>query len=68
MVLAIAAIAGYESIGLLIFRQHEITPILSISASWIAMPLTIAMAVLALYAAHRLVAQPRRAWSPAPVS
>jgi len=61
MVLAIAAVTGYESVGLLVFRQHEITPILGISASWIALPLTVSMIVLAAYAVHRLAAQPRRA-------
>lgn len=61
IVLAMAAVTGYQSIGLLVFRQHEITPILGLSASWIAAPLTVAMPVLATYAAHRLAAQPARA-------
>ena len=60
MVLAIAGVTGYQSIALLVFRQHEITPILGISASWIAVPLTASMAVLAIYAAHRLLAQSMR--------
>ena len=57
IVLGMAVITGYYSIGLLVFRQHETTPILGLSASWIAAPLTIAMGVLAIYAAHRLIAQ-----------
>jgi len=61
MVLAIAAVTGYQSIALLAFRQHETTPILGISASWIAAPLTVAMVVLAIYALHRLLAQSWRA-------
>lgn len=60
MVLGIAGFTGYQSIGLLVFRQHEITPIIGISAAWLAVPLTVAMAVLVLYAAHRLAAQSRR--------
>jgi tripartite ATP-independent transporter DctM subunit len=60
MVLGIAALAGYQSIALLVFRQHEITPILGLSASWLAAPLTPASVVLVLYAVHRLLDQPRR--------
>ncbi len=65
LVLEIALIAGYESLGLLVFRWEEITPILEMRASWIAMPLTVSMLVLAVYAVARLYRQPRAAviWS-----
>jgi tripartite ATP-independent transporter DctM subunit len=61
LVLGIAAVTGWQSVGLLVFRWHETTPILGLSASWIALPLTTASLVLALYAIHRLAGQPARA-------
>ena len=60
MVLGIAAVTGYQSIGLLVFRWHETTPILGLRAAWIALPLTAASLALAIYAIHRLLDQPRR--------
>src|SRR4029079_13454675 len=65
LVLEIALIAGYQSFGLLIFRWEEVTPILEMSAAWIAVPLTLSMIVLAIYAVGRLSGQTRASilWS-----
>ena len=60
IVLGIALVTGYQSLSLLAFRWHEVTPMLEISATWIVVPLTVAMAILAFYAAARLLEQPRR--------
>lgn len=57
LVLEIALIAGWQSIALLAFRWQEVTPILGISATWIAVPLTVSMLVLAVYAVARLADQ-----------
>jgi tripartite ATP-independent transporter DctM subunit len=50
---------------LLIFRWEEVTPILEMSAAWIAVPLTLSMIVLAIYAVGRLSGQTRASilWS-----
>ena len=61
LVLEIALVTGYQSLALLVFRWDQITPILGISATWIAVPLTASMLVLAVYAIARLLRQPRRA-------
>ncbi len=61
LVLAIALIAGYHSVALLSFRWDQVTPILGISATWIAVPLTVSMLVLAVYAIARLLHQSRTA-------
>jgi tripartite ATP-independent transporter DctM subunit len=61
LVLEIALVTGYQSLALLSFRWDQVTPILGISATWIAVPLTASMLVLAAYAVARLLRQPRRA-------
>jgi tripartite ATP-independent transporter DctM subunit len=61
LVLEIALVTGYQSLALLVFRWDQVTPILGISATWIAVPLTVSMLVLAVYAVARLLRQPRRA-------
>jgi len=61
LVLEIALVTGYQSLALLAFRWDQVTPILGISATWIAVPLTVSMLVLAVYAVARLLRQPRRA-------
>src|SRR5664279_207907 len=61
LVLAIAFVTGYQSLALLSFRWDQVTPILGISATWIAVPLTVSMLVLAVYAVARLLRQPRMA-------
>jgi tripartite ATP-independent transporter DctM subunit len=61
IVLAIALVTGYQSLALLSFRWDQVTPILGISATWIAVPLTVSMLVLAVYAVARLLRQPRMA-------
>src|ERR1700730_1850827 len=61
LVLEIALVTGYQSLALLAFRWDQVTPILGISATWIAVPLTVSMLVLAVYAVARLLGQPRRA-------
>ncbi len=61
LVLAIALVTGYQSLALLSFRWDQVTPILGISATWIAVPLTVSMLVLAVYALARLLQQPRGA-------
>ena len=57
VVLVIAAICFQASLGLLSARWDELTPILEIPGTWMALPLTIGMVVLALYALIRLRAQ-----------
>src|ERR1700730_12685363 len=61
LVLEIALVTGYQSLALLVFRWDQVTPILGISATWIAIPLTASMLVLAAYAVARLLRQPRPA-------
>jgi tripartite ATP-independent transporter DctM subunit len=61
LVLEIALVTGYQSLALLVFRWNQVTPILGISATWIAIPLTASMLVLAIYGVARLLRQPRPA-------
>ena len=61
LVLLIAAICFQASLGVLSARWDETTPILEMRGTWLALPLTIGMAVLGLYALIRLHAQPLRA-------
>ncbi len=61
VVLGIAAICFQASLGLLSARWDELTPILEMRGTWLALPLTIGMVVLALYALIRLRAQPAHA-------
>jgi tripartite ATP-independent transporter DctM subunit len=61
VVLLVAALTGYASIFLLEIRWGELTPILQIPASSIVVPLSASMALLAFYAAERLLRAPRAA-------
>ncbi len=57
VVLGIAAVCFQASLGLLSARWDELTPILEMRGTWLALPLTIGMVVLGLYAVIRLRAQ-----------
>ena len=61
LVLVIAMICFWASLDLLSARWDELTPILEMRGTWLALPLTIGMVVLALYALIRLYEQPLRA-------
>ncbi len=61
LVLLIAVICCHASLGVLSARWEETTPILEMRGTWLALPLTIGMVVLGLYALIRLHAQPKRA-------
>jgi tripartite ATP-independent transporter DctM subunit len=61
VVLGIAAICFQASLGLLSARWGELTPILEMRGTWLALPLTIGMVVLAAYALIRLCEQPLQA-------
>ncbi len=58
LVLGIALACFQSSLGLLTARWDELTPILEMRGTWLALPLTIGMVVLALYALDRLRLQP----------
>jgi tripartite ATP-independent transporter DctM subunit len=60
-VLLVAVLCFFPSIGLLRTRWDELTPILELPAACLAMPLTIGMVLMVIYALARLAAQPRRA-------
>lgn len=59
VVLLIATVTGLASMALLQTRWDELTPILQIPATWIVVPLTVSMAMLAFYAIERLLQYPR---------
>lgn len=59
LVLAIAVITTLSSWPLLIARWDELTPILQMHGTWIALPLTLGMLVLFLTAIEHLAAQHR---------
>ena len=61
LVLLIAVICFHSSLGVLSARWEETTPILEMRGTWMALPLTVGMVVLGLYALIRLHAQPVRA-------
>jgi tripartite ATP-independent transporter DctM subunit len=61
LVLLIAVVCCQASLGLLSARWEETTPILEMRGTWLALPLTVGMVVLGLYALIRLHAQPKRA-------
>ena len=60
LVLLGATIAGVASIGLLRTTWNEQTPILRVPAATIAIPLSVGMALLALYSLERLMRADRR--------
>jgi tripartite ATP-independent transporter DctM subunit len=61
LVLETAVVCFVTSFPLLISRWDELTPLLEMHGTWLALPLTIGMALLAVYAVARLMAQPPRA-------
>src|SRR5690242_3445637 len=61
LVLLIAVICLLASMGVLSARWEETTPILEMRGTWLALPLTVGMVVLGVYALIRLHAQPVRA-------
>lgn len=60
LVLLVAAVTGLAALPLLAARWSELTPILAIEGTWIALPLGLGMALLALHALDRLLRQDRR--------
>ncbi len=60
LVLEVALVSAFTSIGVLEQRWEELSPILSMRSSWLTAPLTLGMLVLALYAVIRLFQQERR--------
>ena len=61
LVLETAVICFVTSFPLLVSRWDELTPLLEMHGTWLALPLTIGMALLAVYAVARLLSQPGRA-------
>jgi tripartite ATP-independent transporter DctM subunit len=61
LVLETAVVCFSTSFPLLISRWDELTPLLEMHGTWLALPLTIGMALLAVYAVARLMAQPTQA-------
>jgi tripartite ATP-independent transporter DctM subunit len=61
LVLETAVACFVTSFPLLISRWDELTPLLEMHGTWLALPLTIGMALLAVYAVARLLSQPTQA-------
>ena len=63
LVLIVTALTAWQSLGLLTASWGDLTPILQISTGWIALPVTVGLALIALFALERLIAgyPPRRA-------
>jgi TRAP-type C4-dicarboxylate transport system permease small subunit len=61
LVLEVAVISGYYSLSLLKTRWDELTPILELRGTWLALPLTVGMAVMIAYALLRLSQQTKHA-------
>jgi tripartite ATP-independent transporter DctM subunit len=61
LVLETAVVCFFTSFPLLVSRWDELTPLLEMHGTWLALPLTIGMALLAVYAVARLMAQPPQA-------
>jgi tripartite ATP-independent transporter DctM subunit len=59
IVLALALITAILSWGVLEARWHELTPVVQMRSTWLALPLTIGMALIVFTAAERLLAAPR---------
>jgi tripartite ATP-independent transporter DctM subunit len=55
LILVAATVVGYVSLDLLSISATSNTPILDINAAWLVLPLTIGMALVALFAIERLV-------------
>jgi tripartite ATP-independent transporter DctM subunit len=66
LILVAAVVVGYVSLDLLSISATSNTPILQINAAWLILPLTIGLALVALFVIERLVyAYPPRAVIPA---
>jgi tripartite ATP-independent transporter DctM subunit len=63
LVLEIAVISAYTSCPLLASRWDELTPLLEMHGTWFALPLTVGMVFLGIYAVARLLAQRMQAVS-----
>jgi len=61
LVLLVALVSGIESIPLVQARWGELTPLLQLRGAWLALPLTLGMFAMAIYALERLSRQPVRA-------
>jgi tripartite ATP-independent transporter DctM subunit len=61
LVLETAVVCFVTSFPLLVSRWDELTPLLEMHGTWLALPLTIGMALLSVYAVARLLSQPPRA-------
>ncbi len=59
VVVVVAVIAGWQSLLLMEGNWQTLTPILQISTGWIALPLPVGMALVALFALERLGLQHR---------
>jgi tripartite ATP-independent transporter DctM subunit len=59
LVLIVTAVSVWQSIGLLADGWDNLTPMLQISSSWIAMPVTAGLALIALFAFERLLTRHR---------
>lgn len=55
LILVAAAVVGYVSLDLLSISATSNTPILDINAAWLILPLTVGLALIALFAIERLV-------------
>ncbi|WP_249780871.1 TRAP transporter large permease subunit [Bradyrhizobium sp. dw_78] len=55
LILVAAAVVGYVSLDLLAISATSNTPILQINAAWLVLPLTVGLALTALFAIERLV-------------
>jgi tripartite ATP-independent transporter DctM subunit len=60
LVLETAVVCFVTSFPLLVSRWDELTPLLEMHGTWLALPLTIGMALLAVYAVARLRSYPSR--------
>jgi tripartite ATP-independent transporter DctM subunit len=58
LVLETAVVCFVTSFPLLVSRWDELTPLLEMHGTWLALPLTVGMALLAVYAVARLLSQP----------
>lgn len=55
LVLIVTAIAAWQSLGLLAASWDDLTPMLQISVGWIALPVTVGLTLIALFALERLL-------------
>lgn len=61
LVMEVAAIAAWQSMAVLESRWFMLTPVLEIRATWLALPLTVGMVLLMVFALVRLAGQSRAA-------